>query len=60
MSRWHRLRVEARHHKAAMRRHREALRVVMADVSQVERECRRLGIALIDVTPPASAVEKAS
>lgn len=55
LSRWYRLRADARAHKAAIRRHREQLAAVMAEAADVERECRRLGIALVDVTVPAPA-----
>lgn len=61
LSRWHRLHAEARQHKAAIRRHREQLAAVMAEATNVERECRRLGIALVEVPASTPApMERAS
>lgn len=60
LTRWARLKAEARQHKAAIRRHREQLCAVTADLAAIERESRRMGIALIDVTPAPAPHAKAS
>lgn len=54
--RWIHLRAEVKRHKGAIAAHRAQLQHAAAELEHVERECRRLGIALVLSTPGAGAI----